>query len=138
LSRVSSVDATSALGADFPERVAVKSRGRTSFVATSSIDGIEIQGNYLAPHVGTRQHLVRDTLANFEARMDARRVVRIHRQAIVAVERIQNMQSEGNGDATLRLSDGRELRVSRRFRMTVREICATLLNNIERLPAAAG
>jgi hypothetical protein len=124
-SRVSSGSEGSPLRTDFPDRVPVKSRGRTSFVEISSIDWIETQGNYLALHVGTRQHLIRDTLANFEARLDARHFVRIHRRAIVATTRIRDIRAEGNGDATLRLIDGRELRVSRRFRRTVRESWAS-------------
>jgi LytTr DNA-binding domain len=124
-SRVSSGSYSSPLRTDFPDRVPVKSRGRTSFVEISSIDWIETQGNYLALHVGTRQHLIRDTLANFEARLDARHFVRIHRRAIVATTRIKDIRAEGNGDATLRLIDGCELRVSRRFRRTVRESWAS-------------
>jgi hypothetical protein len=120
-SRLSSGNETSPLRTDFPTRVPVKSRGRTSFVEIASIDWIETQGNYLSLHVGTRQHLIRDTLAHFEAGLDARQFVRIHRRAIVSTSRIQDIRAEGNGDATLRLIDGSELRVSRRFRKTVRE-----------------
>ena len=121
LSQVSFAIATPARRLDYPASVAVKSRGRTSFVDIASIDWLETQGNYVALHVGTRRHLIRDTLTNFEMQLDPCRFVRIHRRVIVAVSRIQDMRSEGNGDASLRLTGGQELRVSRRFRKAVRD-----------------
>jgi len=121
MSRLSSGTATYRPRTDLPDRIPVKSRGRTSYVEIASIDWIETQGNYVALHVGTREHLMRDTLTSFEAQLDARRFVRIHRRAIVAITRIQDIRSEANGDATLRLIDGPELRVSRRFRKAVRD-----------------
>jgi two-component system LytT family response regulator len=60
--------------------------------------------------------MIRATSANFETQLDASRFVRIHRRLIVAVDRIQDVRPVGNGDAILRLVDGRELRASRRYR----------------------
>ena len=102
-------------------RVPVKSRGRLSHVSLSEVDWIEAQGNYLALHAGSAVHMIRETLASFEARLDASRFVRIHRRAIVAVDRIAELQPVANGDALVRLAGGQELRASRSYRKALRE-----------------
>jgi hypothetical protein len=102
-------------------RIPVKSKGRLSYIDIASVDWVETQGNYLALHVGARTHLIRDTLARLETELDPDRFVRIHRRTIVAVDRIKDIRAEGNGDATLRLFDGRELRASRPHRKAIRE-----------------
>jgi two-component system, LytTR family, response regulator len=101
-------------------RVAVKSRGRLSYVEVDSIEWIESQGNYLALHSGSRAHLIRETLANFERRLDPEKFVRVHRRTIVALDRIRELRPLANGDSALILHDGRELRASRSYREALR------------------
>jgi LytTr DNA-binding domain-containing protein len=104
-----------------PTRVAVKTRGRVGYVEVASVEWIESQGNYLALHVAGRAHLIRETLASFEGRLDPDRFVRVHRRMIVAVDRIREIRPLANGDSTLILQDGRELRASRRYRQLLRK-----------------
>jgi DNA-binding LytR/AlgR family response regulator len=98
------------------DTVEVKVRGVTKVVELRQIDWIEAQGNYLALHVGSSTYLLRDTLANFQTRLDAARFVRIHRRTIVAVERIAGIEPAANGDGVVRLKDGQALRASRQYR----------------------
>jgi|SRR5271154_4766271 len=100
----------------FLMQVPVRSRGQVAFIALESVDWIEAQGNYLALHVGSASHLVRESLTRLEPRLDPARFARIHRGAIVAIDRIREMKSLGAGDASLRLNDGTELRLSRNYR----------------------
>lgn len=102
-------------------RIEVKTGARLRFVELKDLDWIETQGNYLALHADGRAHLIRRTLADFEAELDPLRFVRIHRRMIVAVDRIEELKPLANGDAQLILRDGRELRVSRRYRDGVRQ-----------------
>ena len=97
-------------------RIPIKTGGRLRFVDQAHIDWVEEQGNYVALHGGSNIQLVRRTLTDFETELDTNRFVRIHRSMIVAIDRILEMQPLPNGDATLRLRDGQELRVSRRYR----------------------
>lgn len=103
------------------DRVTVKQRGRISVIPLSEVDWIETQGNYLALHVGASTHLIRETSAAFEAKIDPVLFVRIHRRAIVAIDRIKDLQPIANGDALLRLTDDQELNVSRSHRKTLAE-----------------
>jgi hypothetical protein len=97
-------------------RVPVKARGRTIFVELANVDWIETQGNYLALHVGPTIHLIRESLARLEPRLNPEHFARVHRRTIVAVDRIREITSLGAGDASLRLKDGTEIRLSRGFR----------------------
>jgi hypothetical protein len=110
-----------ALPSSQPTRVAVKTRGRLGYVEIDSIEWIESQGNYLALHVGSRAQLIRETLANFERRLDPNKFVRVHRRMIVAVDRIREIRPLANGDSELILHDGRELRASRSYREALRQ-----------------
>jgi hypothetical protein len=96
--------------------VQVKSRGRTLLVPVAEIDWVETQGNYLALHVGSATHLIRETLASFESSLDPGRFARIHRTALVAIDRVQEISNLSNGDASVRLVDGTQLRLSRNYR----------------------
>ena len=99
-----------------PARIPIKTGGRLRLLDQSHIDWVEAQGNYVALHAGSTVQLVRRTLTDFESELDDNRFVRIHRSMLVAIDRIHEIQPLPNGDATLRLVEGRELRVSRRYR----------------------
>jgi DNA-binding LytR/AlgR family response regulator len=112
--------AQAAAKASYLTTIPVKSRNRTEIVTLAEVSWIETQGNYLALHVGDTTHLIRETSRNFEARIDPVRFMRIHRQTIVAVNAIQRVETLASGDATVFLSDGTELRVSRNYRDALR------------------
>jgi|WetSurMetagenome_2_1015567.scaffolds.fasta_scaffold124331_2 two-component system, LytTR family, response regulator len=101
------------------ERIPVKARGGTLLLATAELDWIEAQGNYLALHVGPAEHLIRETLSGLEARLDPSRFVRIHRGAMVNLDRVRQVSPLGNGDAVIRLDTGAELRLSRKHRQAL-------------------
>jgi hypothetical protein len=103
------------------DRITVKQRGRISVIHMIEVDWIETQGNYLALHVGASAHLIRETSTAFEAKIDPAFFVRIHRRAIVAIDRIKDLQPIANGDALLRLINGQELNVSRSHRRALVE-----------------
>lgn len=101
--------------------VHIKARGQVTVVDLSAVDWIEAQGNYVALHNGQRTHLLRETLSSLEARLDPTHFVRIHRSRLVAKDRVTAVMPCTNGDATITLSNGTELRVSRSFRARLRE-----------------
>lgn len=100
--------------------VTVKSGTRILRVDLHTVDWIEAQGNYVALHVGERSHLLRSTLAAFLTGLDARRFVRIHRGAVVAMDRVVNLRNEADGEISLQLATGQVMRVSKSHRKAVR------------------
>jgi two-component system LytT family response regulator len=101
------------------DRIMVKSSGRIYSVRTSDIDWCEAAGNYVRLHIGQQQHLVRDTMAHIEADLDPAQFVRIHRSAIVNVDRIQELQSSFGGEYVVLLRGGTRLTLSRGYRDTL-------------------
>jgi len=79
-------------------RFLVKAAGRVVFVLADEIDWIEAAGNYVRLHAGPASHLVRETMAKVEARLDPERFVRVHRSAIVNVESIRELQPMFRGE----------------------------------------
>jgi two-component system LytT family response regulator len=96
--------------------IPVRDRGRVTLVDVADIDWLEAQGNYVALHTGAQTHLIRDSLARLEARLDPARFVRVHRQSMVAMEQIETVASLGAGDSELLLKGGAKLRLSRTYR----------------------
>jgi two-component system, LytTR family, response regulator len=103
------------------QRVLVRSEGRIRFVAVDDIDWIEAADNYARLHAGTERHLVRETMASLEARLDPMRFARIHRSAIVNLARIKELQPTFNGEYAVFLTSGEKLTLSRGYRDSLRE-----------------
>lgn len=98
----------------------IRQRGRFERLELADVDWIETQGNYLALHGPAGTRLVRQTAKAFEAGLDPRRFLRIHRRSIVALSAVQAMTPLAAGDALVRLKSGQTLRVSRSCRSRLR------------------
>jgi two-component system, LytTR family, response regulator len=84
-------------------------------VRLDEIDWIEAEGNYVRLHRGRASHLLRETMASLEESLDARRFRRIHRSAIVNVDRIAELLPWFGKDFKVKLKDGTELTLSRSY-----------------------
>jgi two-component system, LytTR family, response regulator len=104
------------------ERVLVRARERSFFVPAADIDWIEAQANYVRIHAGASAHLLRESISALEERLDPRRFRRIHRSAVVNLDRVQELQPWFHGEHRLLLKNGTELRVSRTYRKNVGEL----------------
>jgi hypothetical protein len=118
--------ASTAQPAPMLTHVEVKRRGQSLSLPLSEVDWIEAQGNYVALHVGAEQHLLRDTISRFVARLDSAQFVRVHRSMIVATDRIQKVEALPNSDMLLHLKHGVPLRASRSYATAVRAIAERL------------
>jgi two-component system LytT family response regulator len=121
--RLASVDGHGGPGAaDRVERIAIRDGSRTVFVPLSAIDWIEAADYYVQLHVGTKTYLHREPMRDLEARLDPRRFVRIHRSAIVAIDRVAELRPSARGDHCVRLRDGTDLKLSRGRRVRLRAL----------------
>lgn len=93
-----------------------RARGRMARLDLEAVEWIETQGNYLALHGREGTKLLRRTAKSLEAELDPRRFVRIHRRTIIAVDAVRAVSPLSAGDATVQLTGGEELRVSRSHR----------------------
>lgn len=100
----------------YAERLAVKTAGRVLLLSTAEIDWVAAEGNYVRLHAGKRSHLVREAIGSLESRLDPHAFVRIHRSAIVRLERIRELQPWSHGEYRVILQDGTQLTLSRSYR----------------------
>ena len=99
----------------YPERLIVKSGGRVFFVRTEDIDWVEASGNYVKIHAKGEAHLIRESMKNMETKLDAKTFVRIHRSAIVNIDRIKELEPWFHGEYVVIMRDGTRLTASRVF-----------------------
>ncbi|WP_421996321.1 LytTR family DNA-binding domain-containing protein [Reyranella sp.] len=102
--------------APLPERFAVRKKGREILVEVADIDWIEAAGNYAVLHVGGDTLEIRSSLSRLEGELDPRRFVRVHKSFVVNVARIAEVTPWVSGDWRIRLQDGAEVNLSRRYR----------------------
>ncbi|MBV8517339.1 MAG: response regulator transcription factor [Acidobacteria bacterium] len=98
---------------DYLERISVELRGQVRVVPVSKVDYITASGPYAELHVGDRTFAIRERMQALEERLDPDVFFRIHRSAIVRLDRIDTMKHAAGGDYAVRLKDGTELSVSR-------------------------
>ncbi len=104
-------------GRDEPagDRILLKSSGEIFFLKADEIDWIEAEGDYMKFHVGGRAHLMRETMARLEARLDPKRFIRIHRSTIVNIDRLRKLSPSFAGEYAVILHDGTKLKLSRGY-----------------------
>ena len=98
------------------DRLVVKSGGTTRFVRVADIDCIEAAGVYVSLHAGGKRLLYRAPLHELVERLDPMRFVRVHRSAVVNIERIVQLEARSHGEFDAVLQDGSRTRVSRTYR----------------------
>lgn len=101
------------------QRIEIRDGGAAMFLAPPDILFVEAAGNYIEFHTAARTHLVRGTLAAWEARLAERGFVRVHRSRLVNRARIRALKPTPSGDVEITLDDGRTLLGSRRYRETL-------------------
>lgn len=107
-----------------PERLLVKKFGKEFLVNVRDIEWAEAAGNYVNLHVGGRIYPLRDTMTNFQRRLDPDRFVRVHRSYIVNLDSVAEIEPQDSGDARIRLAQGECVPVSRRYREQLRSCLA--------------
>jgi two-component system LytT family response regulator len=97
------------------DRVVVRTNGKVVFLRAEEIGWIEAAGNYVNLHAGSEAYVLRESMKNMEAKLDPALFVRIHRSAIVNVNRIRELQPWFHGEYVVILQDGTRLMASRVF-----------------------
>jgi two-component system, LytTR family, response regulator len=109
-----------------PERMVVKSGGQVFFIQLADIDWIEAADYYVMLHVNDKAILLRETLAELTARLNPQQFVRIHRSAVVNLNKIKEVRAARRGDYTVILHNDTQLKLSRRRRAQLQELIARL------------
>jgi len=98
------------------ERVAIKNAGQVLFLSISAVDWIEAADYYVCLHVGTQIRPLRRSMAEVEEELRQAAFCRIHRSAIVNLDRVRCLETNQDGATEVVLTNGTRLRLSRRYR----------------------
>jgi len=105
--------ATARPAAARPQRIVVKDGTKIHVIPLDKLDYVEAQDDYVALHSGGRSYLKQQPIASLETALDPARFVRIHRSAIVNLERLARIEPYGKESRIAILTDGTRLPVSR-------------------------
>jgi two-component system LytT family response regulator len=104
------------------DRLPVKANGKVMVVRTAEIDWIEADHDYVLLHVGDRSWILRETIASVEMRLALSGFVRIHRSALVNVDRVRELRPRSKGEFDVVLRDGKQLKMTRNYRSAVERL----------------
>jgi two-component system LytT family response regulator len=77
---------------------------------------------------GRETYLIREALQSLVGRPDRSKFLRIHRSTIVNIDRIQKLRPLFHGDYAVKLVDGTEVVLSRKFRENLTESLGQFLS----------
>ena len=106
----------------YPESLAVKLGDQYHVLRVADIEWIEADGNHARVHLQGRSRIIAKSLALLERQvLDPARFIRVHRSAIVNVDRIVAVEPVLHGDVELVLQHGARVDCSRRYRSRLEE-----------------
>lgn len=105
----------------YRDRLAVRVKDGLVLLRTEQVDWIEAADNYVNLHCNSETHTVRETMNALEKTLDPRKFLRIHRSAIVNLDRVKALQPWFRGDYRVILSTGTTLTLSRGYRKNLED-----------------
>jgi two-component system, LytTR family, response regulator len=109
-------------GRQHSTRMIFKSRGRILFLPVSDIRWIAAEENYVRICTGTETHLLRETMARVEERLDPKTFLRVHRSAIVNLQYVKEVRTTPQSEFTVILVNGQRVSMSRSYHARIGEL----------------
>ena len=98
------------------ERLIVKRDDGWIPIPLDRVRRLSAEGKHVRVFEPGGEHVIRDSLAELEARLDPARFVRVHRSDVVNLQSVVRFDSLFHGDALVELDDGSSVVVSRTHR----------------------
>ena len=106
----------------FLQRLAVEAGEKIVLVRVEDIQWMQSSGKHIRLHVGKTSHLLRRSLKNLQAALDPNRFLRVHRNAIVNLDHIEEFYLPPSGNMFAKLSNGVCLPLRRGNRTMLRKL----------------
>jgi two-component system LytT family response regulator len=97
----------------YASRFLVRDGEKEILLSVEKIDWVEAAEYYCCLHSGGRSYMFRETISEISERMDPGQFVRIHRSAVVNLDRIAEIYREGAAQSSIRLTGGQVLKMSK-------------------------
>ena len=106
----------------FLQRLAVEANEKIVLVRVEDIRWMQSSGNHIRLHVGKTAHLIRQSMKNLQALLDPNRFLRVHRNAIVNLDHVEEFHLPPNGNMFVKLNDGLCLPLRKANRALLRKL----------------
>jgi two-component system LytT family response regulator len=103
----------------YSERLSFKDGSKVVMLNADEIEWIDAAGDYMCIHAGGKTHIIRETMKALQTRLDPARFQRVHRSAIVNIDKVKELHPHSNGEYFLILDNGSELKLSRSYKDVV-------------------
>jgi len=111
-------------GTDYTTRIVFKSKGRIIFLPVSEICWIGAEENYVRICTQSETHLLRETMAHLEEKLDPSTFLRVHRSSIVNLQYVKEVRPEIDGEYGVLLHNGQKISMSRSYRSRIKYLLA--------------
>jgi two-component system, LytTR family, response regulator len=98
---------------NYPRHFLTKSGNTSSLVNAGDIEWVEAADYYVCLHAKGKTHLMRESIAAMESKLDPSRFVRLHRSAIVNIDHVREIHRDGRAEGWALLSTGERVRLNR-------------------------
>lgn len=106
----------------FVQRLAVEAGEKIVLLRTDDIEWLQASGNYIRIHLGEMVYLLRQSLKNLQAMLDPTHFLRVHRNAIVNLDHVEEFYLPAQGNMFVRLKNGLCLPLRKANRALLRKI----------------
>jgi two-component system LytT family response regulator len=107
-------------GTTYTTRIIFKSKGRIIFLPVSEIYWIGAEENYVRICTQSETHLLRETMAHLEEKLDPGTFFRVHRSSIVNLQYVKEVRPEVDGEYGVLLHNGQRIPMSRSYRSRIK------------------
>ena len=103
-------------------KLAIKDGGEIVLLPFEDIEWVDAAGDYMCVHSKGETHIMRVTMKDLEAKLNASFFLRVHRSTIVNAECVSSVTILPKGEAELLLNGGARLKVSRSYRQNIQHL----------------
>jgi two-component system LytT family response regulator len=97
-------------------RILLRTEGRIIFIDTRHIVRISSEEKYVRLHIEGKSYLHRETMNNLAQRLDPSVFARVHRQEIVNMNFVRELESLSHGDYEILMRDGTRVPLGRTYK----------------------
>jgi DNA-binding LytR/AlgR family response regulator len=105
-----------------PPRIAAKAKGKIFIMEMSEIVAVQAQGNYASLKCQSGSYLLRESLGSIAGKLRPYGFVQIHRSILVNASFVDEVWPLPTGEYRLRVRDGAEYTVTRRFKNNLKHL----------------
>jgi DNA-binding LytR/AlgR family response regulator len=112
-----------------PLRIAIKAKGKIFFMEIGGIFAVHAEANYASLRYQAGAYLLRESLSSIAVKLKPYGFIQIHRSVLVNVSLVDEIWPSSTGEYRLRIRNGKEYVVTRRYKDNLRDLAYVWLGS---------